>query len=54
VRPSPVLIAIGADESRANGALRISAGPTNSDEDVSELLVRLSRVLDAVTLRANS
>lgn len=54
VRPSPVLLAIGADERRARGALRISVGPTNRDADVSELLVRLARVLDAVPPRTNS
>lgn len=54
VRPSPVLLAIGADEARAIGALRVSVGPLNVDEDVPEFLVRLSRVLDAVTPRTNS
>jgi len=54
VRPSPVLLALGADEARAIGALRISVGPLNVDADVPEFLERLSRVLEAVVPRSNS
>jgi cysteine desulfurase len=54
VRPSPVLLALGSNEARAIGALRISVGPLNADEDVPEFLVRLARVLDAIATRTNS
>ncbi len=51
-RPSPVLLALGADERRARGALRFSFGPANSDSDAQETLARLARVLRDVPPRA--
>jgi len=50
-RPSPVLLALGADERRARGALRFSFGPANSDGDAEEALARLARVLRDVAAR---
>jgi cysteine desulfurase len=50
-RPSPVLLALGADERRARGALRFSFGPANSDADARETLARLARVLREVAAR---
>ncbi len=51
LKPSPVLLACGAGEDRARGALRISVGPVNSPDDLSEFEVRLSRALAAVSPR---
>ncbi|HTE05321.1 MAG TPA: cysteine desulfurase family protein [Planctomycetota bacterium] len=52
LKPSPVLLACGAGEDRARGALRISVGPVNRPEDLVEFGVRLARVLSAVPPRA--
>jgi cysteine desulfurase len=53
-RPSPVLLAMGADEARAAGALRFSLGPCNADGDVELVLVRLAVALRDVARRGTS
>jgi cysteine desulfurase len=50
-QPSPVLLALGADERRARGAVRFSVGPANAEGDVEEALARLGRVLRDVAPR---
>ena len=50
-QPSPVLLAVGADERRARGAVRFSVGPTNVAGDVQELLARIARALRDVAPR---
>jgi len=50
-QPSPVLLALGADERRARGAVRFSVGPANAEGDVEELLARLARALQDVAPR---
>ncbi|HEX5010259.1 MAG TPA: aminotransferase class V-fold PLP-dependent enzyme [Planctomycetota bacterium] len=50
-QPSPVLLALGADERRARAAVRFSVGPTNVEGDVEELLARIARVLRDVAPR---
>ena len=50
-QPSPVLLALGADERRARGALRFSVGPANAEGDVDEALARLRRALRDVAPR---
>lgn len=51
-RPSPVVLALTRDEALARGALRISVGPANTDEDVLEFPARLARALADVAERA--
>jgi len=53
-RPSPVLLAMGADEARAAGALRFSLGPCNVDGDVELALARLAVALRDVARRGTS
>jgi cysteine desulfurase len=50
-RPSPVLLAMGADEARAAGALRFSFGPANVVGDVELTLARLALTLRDVARR---
>jgi cysteine desulfurase len=50
-RPSPVLLALGADERRARGAVRFSVGPANAEGDAEEALARLQRALRDVAPR---
>jgi cysteine desulfurase len=51
LKPSPVLLACGAGEDRARGAVRISVGPVNRPDDVDEFVRRLARALTAVSPR---
>jgi len=51
LKPSPVLLACGASDDRARGALRISFGPVNSPDDLAEFGPRLARALAAVSPR---
>jgi cysteine desulfurase len=52
-RPSPVLLALGWPEERARSALRLSVGPSNTDDDLREFPLRLARVLSDVAVRAS-
>ncbi len=49
--PSPVLLAVGAGEERARSALRLSAGPANSDAEVATFAERAGRVFADVMAR---
>jgi cysteine desulfurase len=44
-KPSPVVLAMYADASRASSAIRISLGPETSDDDVTHAIAILERVL---------
>jgi cysteine desulfurase len=50
-QPSPVLLALGADERRARGAVRFSVGPANAEGDIEEALARIGRVLREIPPR---
>jgi cysteine desulfurase len=52
-RPSPVLLAMQLGEERARSALRISVGPSNSDDDLLAFPGRLERALADVAVRAS-
>jgi cysteine desulfurase len=43
--PSAALLAMGADEALARGALRVSLGAWNTEEDVRGLLAALKRLI---------
>lgn len=45
LKPSRVLLAMGADEARASGAIRISFGDEHEERDIDELAERLRRVV---------
>jgi len=47
LQPSPVLLAIGASEERARGALRFSVGPANVEADLDRFPAALSAALRA-------
>ena len=44
--PSHVLLAMGADDSRARGSLRFSLGHTSSQQDVDALAAVIGEVTD--------
>lgn len=46
-RPSRILMAMGADEARALGVLRVSTGPDTTREDIDAFLAALPRAIEA-------
>lgn len=54
LEPSPVLLALGANEERAGSALRVSFGPAFEPGDLPQLLARFSKALQGVTRRQPS
>ncbi len=51
-RPSAVIAALGGPAERAEGALRISVGPSNTDADIAAFAERLATALRDVAVRA--
>ena len=45
IEPSHVLIAMGQDEAKANGTIRVSLGKFNTEEDISNILEALEKIV---------
>ena len=54
VRPSPVLLAMGRTPVEAASAIRVSLGPSNTDEDIGRFIAAWSEFITRTPLRAGA